>query len=124
MNREVLLYFGSALITLWGVAHIIPTKPVVDGFGPISVENRRIITMEWISEGITLCFLGFLIFAIVVFEGLENPASVIVSRSVAGMLIVMAGVTLFTGARTSILPIKMCPVIKTVCAVLFLLGSI
>ena len=47
---EILLYIGSIVITLWGMAHIVPTKPVISGFGGISNDNKRIITMEWIAR--------------------------------------------------------------------------
>ena len=40
------------------------------------------------------------------------------------MLIAMAVLTALTGARTSVIPIKVCPIIKAVAAVLFLVGSI
>jgi len=46
---NAMLYAGSIIILVWGVAHIVPTKSVVKGFGPTSEENRRIITMEWIA---------------------------------------------------------------------------
>ncbi len=49
--NDILLYIGSGVITVWGIAHIIPTKNVVNGFGTISDDNRRIITMEWVAEG-------------------------------------------------------------------------
>jgi hypothetical protein len=49
MISDILLYIGSAIITLWGVAHTIPTKSVVSGFGSISQDNKQIITMEWIE---------------------------------------------------------------------------
>jgi hypothetical protein len=39
------------------------------------------------------------------------------------MLLVLAALTALTGARTSALPIKLCPVVKTLAAVLLLLGS-
>jgi hypothetical protein len=42
----ILSYLGAVLTGLWGVAHLFPTKAVVEGFGDISVDNRRIITME------------------------------------------------------------------------------
>ena len=59
MISDILLYTGAIIIFLWGVAHIVPTKSVVSGFGTISEDNKRIITMEWIAEGLTLCFIGF-----------------------------------------------------------------
>ncbi len=60
MLNQVALYSGSAFIAFWGIAHLFPTRSVVSGFGGISVDNKRIITMEWIVEGIALIFIGFL----------------------------------------------------------------
>ena len=55
---DALLYAASALTGLWGVAHLFATRGVVAGFGDISVDNRRIITMEWIVEGVALVSLA------------------------------------------------------------------
>jgi hypothetical protein len=121
---DILVYLGGAVITLWGIAHIAPTKSVVAGFGAISEDNRRIITMEWAAEGLTLSFIGLLVLLVTALDGSHNSASLSVYRISAAMLLVMAGWTLLTGARTSILPIKICPVVKTAVAVLFLVGSV
>ena len=56
--------------------------------------------------------------------GSQNPVSLNVYRISAVMLIVMAGLTLLTGARTSIVPIKICPLVKTTVAILFFMGSV
>jgi len=122
MINDIMLYTGSVLITLWGIAHIVPTKSVVSGFGSISEDNKRIITMEWVAEGLTLCFIGLLVLFITVLGGSQNPVSIIVYRISALMLLVMVVLSLFTGARTSIIPIKICPIVKTIVAVLFFLG--
>ncbi|MBM3156286.1 MAG: hypothetical protein FJ004_03260, partial [Chloroflexi bacterium] len=87
---NVLLYIGSAVAIVWGIAHIIPTKNVVNGFGQLSTDNKRIITMEWVAEGLTLCFVGALVLSITILEGDQNPVSLIVYRASAGMLIAMA----------------------------------
>ena len=52
--NPVLLYIASAMTGLWGVAHLFATKGVVVGFGDITTDNRRIISMEWIVEGVAL----------------------------------------------------------------------
>lgn len=123
MNK-VLLYAGSAVIFLWGVAHIAPTVSVVKGFGEITEDNKRIITMEWIAEGLTLCFIGMPVLPITVFEGVQNAASVLVFRASVVMLLIMAVLTVSTGARMSVLPIKICPFVKVAVAVLFILASV
>ena len=58
--NEMLIYIGSAIIILWGIAHLIPTRDIVKGFGDISADNKKILTMEIIAEGLTLIFLGVL----------------------------------------------------------------
>lgn len=121
---DILLYIGSAIIFIWGIAHIIPTKSVVKGFGEISEDNTKIITMEWAAEGITLCFIGLLVLLVTAIVGSQNPVSALVYRISAGMLVVMAIWTSLTGARTSIVPIKICPIVKTVVAIFFILGSL
>jgi hypothetical protein len=121
--NEILLYGGSLVIFVWGVGHIVPTRPVVRGFGDISRDNTRIITMEWIAEGLTLCFLGLLVAGITLLGEQGSPASTHAYRMSALMLIVLAGLSAFTGARTSILPMKLCPYVKSAVGVSFLLGS-
>jgi hypothetical protein len=124
MINELLLYVGSIIILIWGIAHIIPTKSVVHGFGEISDDNKKIITMEWIAEGLTLCFIGGIVLIITLFDGIQCYISFIVYRLCALMLLFMASLTAMTGARTKNIPIKLCPVVKTIVAILFLLGSV
>jgi hypothetical protein len=121
--HEILLIIGAGIIFIWGIAHIVPVKSVINGFGTISQDNKRIITMEWLSEGLTLCFIGLLVLFITVTAGSRNPVALNVYRGCGLMLLVMAGLTAFTGARTSIVPIKICPIVKTVAAFLFFLGT-
>jgi hypothetical protein len=58
MTNDILLYAGAGVIFLWGAAHVARTRGVVAGFGELSPDNRRIITME----GLALCFVGALVF--------------------------------------------------------------
>ncbi len=122
MLNEVLLYTGSGVIVIWGVAHLIPTRAIVNGFGSISEDNKRIIAMESIAEGITLIFLGVLVLLVTIIGSYQNTVSRVVFWACAIMLIVMAMPTALTGARTSILPYKICPFVKTAVAILFILG--
>ncbi len=123
MTSQVLLYSGSTVIALWGIAHIAPTKPVVAGFGPLSADNQRILTMEWVAEGLALTFIGVLCFLATMLVGPENAGATLVYRASAVMLLVLAGWTLLTGGRTSIVQFKICPLVKTSVAVLLMLGS-
>ena len=124
MTNEVLLYAGSAVSIAWGIAHLVPTKSVVKGFGDISADNRRIITMEWLAEGFTLIFIGLLVALITALYDHSNAISLLVYRVSGGMLVAMAALTALTGARTKIIPIKICPFILVSVVVLFILGSV
>jgi hypothetical protein len=124
MKAKTLLYVGSVVILMWGVSHIVPTSGVVEGFEPTTEENRLIIIMEWVAEGLTLCFIGALILYVTLRAGAANPVSVMVYHAAAVMLLIMAVWTGFTGARTSIMPIKICPIVKTAVALLFIWASV
>ena len=121
--REALVYVGSAVVFLWGVGHIIPTRSIVESFGDISTESRRILTMDWVAEGVTLCFLGVLAALVALADGLSFPVGRMVLRAVAAMLFVLAALTAATGARTSVGPIKACPIVKSVVAALFVAAA-
>jgi hypothetical protein len=90
MITDALLYIGSIIVIGWGIAHIIPAKVVVKGFGAISEENEKIILMEWVAEGLTLCFIGVLVLLTGILGGTTNSVSRIVFRISAGMLLIMA----------------------------------
>jgi len=119
----ILLYLGSGLTVIWGVAHIFPTKSVVQGFGEISIDNKRIITMEWITEGLALIFIGVLVAAVTVIDS-STAVSTTVYLISAIMLLVMALLSLFTGFKVRFLPFKLCPFIFTASAVLIMIGGL
>ncbi len=122
--NETLLYIGSGLIILWGIAHLIPTRAIVDGFGDISADNRKILAMEAIAEGLSLIFLGLLPLLVTLLADSASDTSLIVYFACGIMLLVMALLTLLTGARTAQIPYKICPAVKTIAAVLFILGAV
>lgn len=124
MLNQLFVYVGSGVIFLWGVGHIMPTRSIVKDFGEISADNKLIITMEWIAEGLTLCFIGVLVALVMIFGGLENEVSHIVIRASSVMLVIMAILSSATGAKTSIIPMKLCPFIKSSVALLFVLGTV
>ena len=119
----VLLYLGAGLTILWGISHLIPTKNVVKDFGDISQDNRHIITMEWIIEGVSLIFIGVLVTVVTVINPNTLISNAVYIVSVIGLL-VLAIVALFTGFKVKFLPFKLCPFILTISAVLILIGAL
>ena len=124
MLADIPIYVGGGVIFLRGIAHVAPTRSVVRGFGPISTDSKRLITMTWVAEGLALCFIGALVLLVALVGEGDAPSSVIVVRACAAMLLATAVWTGFTGARTPVLPMKLCPLVKTTVAVLFLLASV
>lgn len=122
MTNPVILYIAAAITFLWGVSHLFPTASVVRGFGDISEDNRNIIKMEWITEGIALMFIGIIVTG-VTYIGSENEVANFIYVSSSVVLVVLAIVSLFTGFRIILLPFKLCPYLFTISAVLILLGS-
>jgi hypothetical protein len=123
MMDLILLYLGSGLTVIWGSAHLFPTKSVVKGFGEITIDNKRIITMEWINEGIALIFIGVLVATVTVIDPSNVVSTAVYFISVI-MLLVMAVLSLFTGFKISFLPFKLCPFIFIASAVLILIGGL
>lgn len=121
MLNQILLYVGSALPLFWGIAHLFPTKSVADGFGDISLDNRRIITMEWIVEGVSLIFIGILT-ASVTYLDHAHIISTTVYWLAFCVLNVLSVVSLFTGFKVNFIPFKLCPIIFTTSSILILLG--
>lgn len=132
---NALLYLGASFTLLWGIAHLFPTRSVVRDFGDISEDNKRIVTMEWIGEGITLIYIGVLIIVVTAtvdgnkgggsYPDADNAAAIAgrVYIVTAATLIVMAVVSLLTGFRIDFPPFKLCPLIFTVSAVFILAGG-
>lgn len=121
MNVEVLIYAGSAMLFVWGVAHLFPTRSVISGFGEISADNRNIVAMEWVTEGVTLIFVSTLV-AIVTAVEPRTTVSSLVYLSSSACLVVLAIVSLLTGFKIAFLPFKLCPLIFLSSALLILLG--
>jgi hypothetical protein len=121
MKAEVLIYIGAALPFLWGVAHLFPTKSIIQGFGDINADNRNIIAMEWIIEGVALIFIGSLVAIVTTIEP-KSIVSASVYLSSSACLIILAAVSIFTGFKIRFLPFRLCPMIFTSSAILITLG--
>jgi hypothetical protein len=89
----------------------------------LSPDNRRIITMEWVAEGLALCFLGILVAVSSFVIGPDRPATHLVARASTAMLFALAVLSWLTGARTAVLPMKLCPFIKTAVGVLYIAAT-
>lgn len=119
--KKILFYISGILTLLWGIAHLFPTAGIVEDFGDISFDNKLIITMEWIVEGLTLIFLGILTMVVTKAETKGKLAKNVYTL-ITGMLILMAILSLFTGFRVNFITFKLCPIIFSVSAILNIAG--
>ena len=122
MIGPILIYIGAFLAFGWGTAHLFPTRNIVAGFGEISADNRRIITMEWLTEGVALIFVGVLV-AIVTCVDRTSPVSTAVYWTTFGALNILSVVSIFTGFRNTFFAFKLCPFIFSGASVLIVAGS-
>ncbi len=121
MMNQTYLFISSGLLIFWGIAHLFPTRSVIGGFGNISADNRRIITMEWINEGITLMFIGATVLLVSVVD-YTSKISVLILWADFFVLNVLSLVSLCMGFRIKYVPFRLCPVIFTASSVLILAG--
>lgn len=119
---DVLIFVAAAVTTVWGIAHLFATRGVVAGFGELSADNRRIITMEWIVEGVALLSTAAYVAAVTVLDSGASASNAVYAVAVV-TLAALAIVSLFTGFRVAFLPFRLCPLIFTVAAVLIAVGA-
>jgi hypothetical protein len=123
MSNQILFYLGAFITFGWGVSHLFPTRAVVKGFGDISVDNKQIITMEWIVEGVCLIFIGLMVAVTTLLDSGSAVSTAIYWVSFAE-LNVLSIVSLFTGFKVHFLPFKLCPVMFTGSSILIALGNL
>jgi hypothetical protein len=121
---EILIYVASGLLIFWGTFHLFPVNNVVKEFGDISKDNKEILRMEWLTEGIALIFTGLLVLLVTLFGNPFSATAGLVYYIVSGFLLALAILSLFTGFKVNFLPYKLCPVIFGTAAVLIILGNV
>jgi hypothetical protein len=119
----VLAYTGAALVAVWGLAHVMPTRQVLGGFEPITADNRRIIAQEWLAEAFTMWGTAAIIIAATAAPGTAPDTRAWVYRTASALLVSLAALTAVTGARTPVIWFKICPVLLAAAALLLLAAS-
>lgn len=123
-DAAVLAYVGSAIVVAWGTMHLVPTRAVAASFEPISTDNRRILVMEWVAEGITHISIGVLVILATAIDGAFDRTTQLLYLVGAGILVVLAALTAATGARTPVIWFRVCPFVLTLAAGLFVLARV
>ncbi len=79
--------------------------------------------MEWITEGVTLIFIGFLVAITTYLDGTSLLSKAVYWSSIV-VLNVLSIVSIFTGFRNSFIAFKLCPLIFTGSSILIAVGSL
>jgi len=119
----VLAYAACAILIAWGTAHLAPTRAVAASFGAISPDNRRILVMEWVAEGVTHISIGVLIILATAIDGASDPTTQLVYVVSSGILVALAVLTSATGARTPVIWFRICPFVLSSAAALLVVAS-
>jgi len=120
---SVLGYLAAGVVALWGVAHVLPTAKVVEGFDDTSRDNRLVITQEWIAEAMTMWFISGVVILATAVGGSHQVLTDWVYLASAIMLVALALLTALTGARTPVVFFKICPVLLGATAALLVVAS-
>jgi hypothetical protein len=124
MIGTILVLVGCLILVVWGVAHIIPTKMVANGFGDVGSDNRITVIMTWASEGFTMIFIGALVTLMITFGEKGTTGGNVVLWLSTGFLGFLAFWHAITGARTKVIPMKLCPFIIGTSTILIFIGSL
>jgi hypothetical protein len=112
------------VVTVWGVAHAVPTRQVLPGFEPISADSRRIVVQEWLAETFTMWGIAAVVIVVTAAGGTDGTGRAWVYRAAAWLLVALGTLTALTGARSPVVWFKICPVLLAVAAVLLLVASV
>ena len=111
------LVTAAAILAIWGTAHLVSTPRVIASLHPDTPDTRRVITMEWLNEGLTLLFIAALLIGVVVLAADDTGVSGDTGRFVLGtvvvMLNVMSAISLATGFRVRFIAYRLCPAVFT-----------
>jgi hypothetical protein len=120
----ILAYVAAAVVAVWGVAHAVPTGQVLAGFAPVTADNRRIVLQEWLAEAFTMWGVAAVVIAATAVGGADTGVRGWVYRVAAGLLVALGTLTALTGARTSVVWFKICPVLLAGSAALLVVASV
>ncbi len=104
------------------IPHLFATKGVVAGFGDLSADNKQIITMEWIVEGVALISISAFVASVTAIQPGTMAAQAVYFVAIVTLL-ALAVVSLFTGFKVAFFPFKLCPIIFCASAAFLFYGA-
>ncbi len=117
-----MIYVGSTLIILWGLAHLIPTKTLIEGFANLTSDNKKIFFVEWLAEGLSQCFIGIMVLIVSYVAGTDKTGCKLVYLLSSAMLFALSILSFATKGKSSLKALRVCPFIEFLAATLIALG--
>lgn len=117
---DILLLIGAGTITVWGVVYIILVWKDMRLFTGISDFARRVLLLQWVSQGLAMVFMGVIVWLCVSIGGTENAFVHILCWAIAVFLFVFALIGL--AARLQLLALRLSPLFCGISAVLIVLA--
>jgi hypothetical protein len=78
--------------------------------------------MEWVAEGLALAFVGLLTALVTALGGPNEPVASLVYWAVIGFCVVLGAWTFAVGRYSTVLPIRLCPLVLVLAAGLLVAG--
>jgi len=119
----LLVYLAALALAGWGVAHLVPTRQVVASFGELSTDNRRVLMMEWVAEGVFHIGVACVLAVAVTVGAVGETVVEAILATCAVLLVVVGALTAATGARTPVVWFKICPAVLSGVAVVLLVAA-
>jgi hypothetical protein len=134
--RPDLAQQSDALLTPYPLVRARCNPLIQNGFGgraergPSASVNTRTTSTSvtrcpkgWLGESFTMWGVAALVVAVTV-TAVDTQVSAIVYRVASGLLLALAALTAFTGARTPIIWFEVCPVLLVTSAALLLASAL
>ena len=121
---EVRFALGRVSGTATSLPAAMRRSLVVAGFEPITADNRLVLVQEWLAEAFTMWGVAAAVVVTTAVAGADAEATVWLYRVEAGLLVALAALTAFTGARTPVIWFKICPFLLGNSAALLVVASL
>jgi hypothetical protein len=124
VSIEILVYAGSILLIIWGIIQAYPAKSRSKVIGELTGDNNKIVSMEWIAEGVTFILIGILVITVTYIAGAEKVGSKSVYRSSSVMLLILTLWSLSKISSKWTKSMKACLIIKSTVALIYFVGVV
>jgi membrane-anchored protein YejM (alkaline phosphatase superfamily) len=114
---------AGILMIILGLAYIVRSGPMVKDFKIILTGLKRVLTMAFVWQGLTLCFIGGVVVLLAV-SGQQEHIAKTVSSLCAGMLLILGIWTGSTGGQSEYLLFRIGQFALIIAAMMIFVGNL